>query len=411
MKSRKYILFGLVMILVLLSGIILGRFLTLRSALLNENGQVSISKVLDLYGKTKSEKVSFEQFWEVWNIIKEKYVDQPVNEVDLFYGAMGGMVAGLGDQNSFYFSPEKAKEFANDLSGEFEGIGAEIGIREGQLIVIAPLPNSPAELAGLRKGDKIFKINDEEIFGITLDEAVNKIRGKKGTTVKLNIRHFDSDVLEDIIVKRDIIVLSTVEWKMMDNAIAYLSINYFNQDTWSNFDKAVKDIIAKKPQGLILDLRSNPGGYLETAVDIASEWVKKGLIVLEKFSDGTENKYETRGSHRLSEIKTVVLIDGGSASGSEIVAGALQDYKLATLIGEVSYGKGSVQDFQVLADGSALKLTVARWFTPLNRQIDKKGIEPDIVLENMYEDISIDEKNGEINYTDLGIQKALEILQ
>lgn len=411
MKNKKYILFGSVIILTLLSGILLGRFFTLRSALFNEDGQVSVSKVLDLYGKTKSEEVSFNQFWEVWDIVKEKYVDQPVSDVDLFYGAMEGMVAGLGDQNSVYFSPEKAREFAKDLSGEFEGIGAEISLRDGQLVVVAPLPGSPAELAGLRRGDKIFKIDDEDIFGITLDEAVSKIRGKKGTTVKLNIMHSDSDVLEDVVVKREIITISTVEWNMMENSIAYLRINYFNQDTWGNFDKAVKDIIIKNPQGLILDLRSNPGGYLETSVDIASEWIKNGLVVLEKFSDGTENKYETRGSHRLAGMKTVVLIDGGSASGSEILAGALQDYKLATLVGETSYGKGSVQDFQVLSDGSALKLTVARWFTPLNRQIDKKGIEPDIILENMYEDISVNEKNGEINYTDLGIQKALEILK
>lgn len=411
MKNRKYILFGSIIVLALVSGILLGRFFTLRSALFNEDGKVKITKVLDLYGKTKSEEISFDQFWEVWNIVKEDYVDKPVDDTKLFYGAIEGMVAGLGDQNSVYFSPEKAEEFARDLSGEFEGIGAEIGLRDGQLLVVAPLPESPAERAGLRTGDIILKIDDEDTFGLSVDEAVAKIRGKEGTTVKLSVIHNDSEIIEDIIVTREVINVPTTEWKMMENNVAYLRINYFNEDTWGEFDQAVKEMLLKNPKGLILDLRSNPGGYLETSIDVASEWVDDGLIVSEKFNDGTENKYESRGTHRLAGMKTVVLIDGGSASGSEIVAGALQDYKFATLVGETSYGKGSVQDFQVLSDGSALKLTVARWYTPLDRQIDKKGIEPDVVLENMYSDVSVDEKNGEVNYTDLGIEKALEILK
>lgn len=411
MKNRKYILFGSVIALALISGMLLGRFFTLRSALFNEDGKVEITKVLDLYSKTKSSGVSFDQFWEVWDVVKNEYVDKPVDDTKLFYGAIEGMVAGLGDQNSVYFSPEKAEEFARDLSGEFEGIGAEIGLRDGQLLVVAPLPESPAERAGLRTGDIILKIDDEDTFGLSVDEAVAKIRGKEGTTVKLSVIHNDSEIIEDIIVTREVINVPTTEWKIMENNVAYLRINYFNEDTWGEFDQAVKEMLLKNPKGLILDLRSNPGGYLETSIDVASEWVDDGFIVSEKFNDGTENKYESRGTHRLAGMKTVVLIDGGSASGSEIVAGALQDYKFATLVGETSYGKGSVQDFQVLSDGSALKLTVARWYTPLDRQIDKKGIEPDIVLENMYSDVSVDETNGEVNYTDLGIQKALEILK
>lgn len=411
MKNRKYILLGSVIILALLSGILLGRFFTLRSALFNEDGKVEITKILDLYGKTKSSEVSFDEFWEVWNIVKEEYVDKPVDETKLFYGAIEGMVAGLGDQNSVYFSPEKAEEFARDLSGEFEGIGAEIGWRDNQLVIIAPLPESPAEQAGLRSRDKIMKINDQDVYNLSVDEAVAKIRGKKGTSVKLSVIHTDSETIEDITVIRNVISVPTTEWKMMDNNIAYLQINYFNEDTWGEFDQVVKEMFLQNPKGLILDLRNNPGGYLETSVDVASEWVKKGLIVSEKFNDGTENAYETRGTHRLSNMKTVVLIDSGSASGSEILAGALQDYESATLVGETSYGKGSVQDFQVLSDGSALKLTVARWYTPLDRQIDKKGIEPDIVLENMYADVLVDDKTGSINYTDLGIEKALDILK
>jgi len=344
-------------------------------------------------------------------MVKEKYVDQPVDGVDLFYGSMEGMIRGLDDENSVFLPPKKAEEFVKDLSGEFEGIGAEIGMRDGRLAVVAPLPGSPAELAGLRSGDKILKINGEDVFDISLDEAVSRIRGPKNTEVVLTVLHVGSEELEDVSIKRQIINIPTVEWEMKSDNIAYLRISYFNEDTWKEFDKIVKEIILEKPQGLILDLRSNPGGFLQTSIDVVSEWVENGLVVSEKFSDGTENEYNSRGLHRLSDLETIVLVDGGSASGSEIVAGALQDYDLATLVGIQTYGKGSVQDFEILPDGSALKLTVARWYTPDDRLIDGEGITPDVVLEEMFSDVEVEEKTGEVNYTDLGLEKAFELLK
>lgn len=396
-------------------GLFIGRTWSIKKEVVNENGQIEIRKVLDLYSASRSKDVSFTQFWDVWNMVKERYVSQPVNDEDLFYGALKGVVGGLNDPYSLYFSPEEAEAFANDLSGEFEGIGAEIGKKDNQMVVIAPLKGSPAEKAGLRAGDKIFAIDGKDTFSLELDEAVKNIRGPKGTAVVLTIAHEGKEVLEDIKIVRDKITVPTVEWEMksigsaQDNVV-YLRIAYFNQDTWGEFDKAVREFLPKNPKGIILDLRSNPGGYLDTSVAVASEWIKTGAVVAEKSSSQEENEYDTVGNHRLAGLKTVVLVDGGTASGSEIVAGALQDYGLAKIVGQKTFGKGSVQEFQVLPDGSAIKLTIAKWFTPKDRQIDKEGIVPDVVLDKMAEEIK-NEKGEVVDYKDLGLEKALELLK
>ncbi|MBU2542634.1 S41 family peptidase [Patescibacteria group bacterium] len=413
-NKRKFNI-TLVILLVLfffLSGLLLGRIWNISKLVTDgETGKVEISKVVDLYSKTRSSEVDFEQFWKLWNKVKEKYVDQPVNDVDLFYGAMKGLVGGLNDPYSIYFPPKKAEEFVKDLEGEFEGIGAEVGLRDNQLTIIAPLPESPAEKAGIKSGDKIYAIDGEETYNMELDLAVSKIRGPKGSEVKLTVSQDGLDELKEVVVVRDTINVPTVIWEMKDENIAYLRVSYFNGDTWERFDKAVKEIILQSPTGIILDMRSNPGGYLDTSVAVASEWVDKGVIVSEKFSDGQENQHRSLGSHRLSDIPTVVLVDGGSASGAEIVAGALQDYSVATVVGEKTFGKGSVQDFEILPDGSALKLTIARWYTPNGRQIDKEGIEPNVVLEKMFEINSEDEVTGKVDYRDFGIEKAMELLR
>jgi len=395
----------ILIILAFVIGLFLGGIWNIQKAVLNEDGSVNISKVLDIYSQTRSEEVEFDQFWDIWDMIKEKYVEQPVADVDLFYGALQGLVQGLDDPNSIYFPPQQATEFAEGLSGEFEGIGAEIGIKDKQLIIVAPLPGAPAEQAGLQPGDKIYAIDGEDAFGIALDEAVSKIRGPKGTEVKLTISHDGLEKIEEVSIVRETINIPTIAGEMQEGDIAYLRISYFNEDTWSEFDKTIRELLAESPQGFILDLRSNPGGFLETSVSVASEWVDTGLIVTEKFSDGTENSYKTRGKHRLSHLPTVVLIDEGTASGSEIVAGALQDYDLATIVGAQSYGKGSVQDFELLNDGSALKLTVAYWYTPAGRQIQDEGIAPDVIVEEMF----VETENEE--YLDKGLAKALELLQ
>lgn len=409
-KKRKIIISFLIL-LVFVSGLFVGRMWKIQSYLTDENGQVEISKVLNLYSKSRSSEVNFTDFWDLWDKVSKKYVDQPVSEGDMFYGAMEGLVAGLGDPHSVYFPPEKALQFAKDLSGEFEGIGAEIGLRDGQIAVVAPLSGSPAEKAGLLSGDKIYAIDEEDTFNMNLDEAVSQMRGPAGTDVVLTISRDNLSELKEIKITRDKITIPSVEWEMKDGNIAYLRISYFNQDTWTEFDRAVKDILKNNSKGIILDMRSNPGGYFDTAVDVASEWIPRGNIVSEQFSNDEKKDYISQGAHRFASIPTVVLIDGGTASGSEIVAGALQDYGVATIIGQTSYGKGSVQEFEVLPDGSALKITVARWYTPKDRGIDEKGVEPDFAIEEMYTDIVIGEDNGQIDYTDEGIKKALEILE
>ncbi|PLX28978.1 peptidase S41 [Candidatus Parcubacteria bacterium] len=393
------------------SGVMVGMARDLNEDLYDEEGNVEISRVVDLRGKTRSEEISFDQYWDIWDKIKARHVSQPVDEVSLFYGSLEGLVSGLDDPYSIYFPPQKAKEFTRDLSGEFEGIGAEIGLRDEQITVIAPLPGSPAEQAGLKPGSKIFAIDGEDIAGLSLEEVVLKIRGKRGTEVTITVTSNGFDTLEDIVIVRDTINVPTVLWEKKENGIVYLRVSYLNESTWMEFDKAVKEILLESPQGLVFDLRSNPGGYLDTSVRIAAEWVEEGAIVLERFNDGSEETYTAeQGRHRFVGIPTVTLIDQGAASGSEIIAGALQDHNLATVIGQTTFGKGSVQEFEILPDGSALKLTVAKWFTPHGRQIDEKGVEPDEIIEEMFIQIEGTEGLSEDDYIDKGVERALEIL-
>lgn len=390
-------------------GFFAGNAKSVKDEVTADNGSVDIKKVVDLYGRSRSDKVSFEQFWTVWNMVKSNYVEQPVDETKLFYGAIKGMVSGLDDPYSVYLPPQKAEEFAADLAGEFSGIGAEIGMKDEQLIVIAPLPSSPAEKAGLKPKDRIFKIDDKETQGLTVEEAVSKIRGPEGTTVKLTIASDGEDKIREVTLTRQKINVPTVIFEKKTNDIAYIRISHFNDETVTEFDDAVHKTLEMKPKGIILDMRSNPGGYLDASVDVASEWVKEGVVVKERFYDGKVRDYETTGKHRLADIPTIVLVDAGTASGAEIVAGALQDYGFATLVGEKTFGKGSVQNLEVLGDGSALKLTVAKWFTPKDRQISGQGIPVDVEMKEMFVK-NEKQKADEPQFTDKGVEKAIELL-
>lgn len=356
---------------------------------------------------TTIDRSDFTQFWQVWNTIKERYAYQPVDETKLYYGAIAGLVESLNDPHSLYLPPTEAKEFAQDLAGEFEGIGAEIDVRENQLIILAPLAGSPAEKAGLKARDAILLIDDKETAGLPVYEAVKKIRGPKGTQVKLLIRTGET-APRVVTITRATINVPTVTWEMKANNVAYIRISSFNEKTDTEFDKAVREVTAKKSRAVVLDLRSNPGGYLDRSIMVASEWLKSGVVVRERFVDNQVNEYQAKGRARLAGLPTVVLVDGGSASGAEIVAGALQDNGVAKLVGTKTYGKGSVQDFQEYADGSALKLTVAKWFTPKDRQIDKIGIMPDITVDPMFVTST---PGSPTPYVDKGLEKALELLR
>ncbi len=349
--------------------------------------------------------VDFNGFWDIWRTVHERYVHQPVSDVQMYYGSVAGMVASLGDPYSVFFDPDTAKKFSQELSGTFEGIGAELGIKKDKLTVIAPLPGTPAEKAGLKPGDWIVGIDGADTSGMLLDDAVSRIRGPKGTSVKLTVLHEGTRDPVELTIARATIVVQSVKWKMVSREgklIAVITLSHFNEDTEARFNEAVRSVLLENPSGVVLDMRNNPGGFLDTAVKVAGEWVPHDVIVEEKFSDGTKKDYNSDGNYRFADLPTVVLVNGGSASASEIVAGALKDHGKAKIVGEQTYGKGSVQDYSELADGSALKLTVALWYTPKGTSIDKNGITPDEVVKLSDEDYN--------NDRDPQMDRALELL-
>lgn len=402
-RARKYagIYFTIIMAVALFGlGVVTGQVLNNKTNVSQaaENSTWDASIINLNRSQNNSREVDFQQFWKVWDMVKSKYAKQPVKDSDLFYGAMQGMVAGLGDPYSVYFPPKDAEEFNKSLDGEFSGIGAEIGVKNNQLVIIAPLPGTPAEKAGLLPGDRVLAIDATSTAGMDSNSAVEKIRGTAGTAVKLTIMRAGFAKAKEFSIVRAKINVASVSFSVKNKNIGYIRIMQFNQDTVPGFDKAIKQLQDKKITKLIVDLRNNPGGYLDAAVSLASEWVPEGSVVSEKFSNGDTNNHATIGDHRLQNIKTVVLVNGGSASASEILAGALQDTKKATILGEQTFGKGSVQDFETLSDGSALKVTVAEWYTPAGKNINKQGITPDVVVKEDW----AKEKVGE----DAMLQKA-----
>ncbi len=338
-----------------------------------------------------NKSVDFNLYWDVMDILKNKYIDSDkILDTELFYGSLAGMVASLGDPYSVFLTPQVNKEFTEELSGNFQGIGAEIGLKKGILTIIAPLPGTPAEKAGLQPRDQVLAIDGVSTSGMGLDESVSRIRGEGGTEVVLTILSPDSEESRDVTIVRDVINIVSVSWSKKENNTAYIKLSYFNQDTEQQFRAVAKEVLASNPDQIILDVRNNPGGFLDVAILIASYWIEDDVIVQERFSDGTIDKYQSRGKPIFSDIPTVVLINEGSASASEIVAGALSDYGKAALIGMQSFGKGSVQDLIELSDGSSVKITIAKWLTPKGTTIDKEGLKPDIEVDLTKEDYDED---------------------
>lgn len=360
--------------------------------------------------------IDFNLFWELWDSLKTRYVDQDeITDKRLFYGALKGMTEAVGDPYTVFLDPQKTRSFNESMSGTFEGIGAEVGIKDGVLTIIAPLAGMPAEKAGLKAGDMVLAVNEEPTKDMTLDEAVNKIRGEEGTDVTLTILSQDSEETKDLTITRGVIKVDSVKTEILNGNIYKIEISNFNDDTEMLFNKAVEEIISKDIKGIILDLRNNPGGYLDTSVEVSSEWVEEGAVVIERFSDGSDKKYEARGMARLKDYPTVVLVNMGSASASEIVSGALQDYGEGIILGEKTFGKGSVQSLEPFSDGSSVKITVAKWLTPNGNSISEEGISPDIEVEYTLEDYKEDKTpqmdeaiktlNKMINGEDLNLEK------
>ncbi len=416
LQEKKYAIFKRIAVAALIIALMAvsfgaGMYATRRSEAVKQIADketVFLGKVLGKYSDSPQDKLSqdidFNLFWQVWDMLEEKYVDrEKLNEKEMFYGALKGLVSSPGDPYTVFMNPAVAQEFEEDLAGTFEGIGAEIGIRNDVLTIIAPLSDMPAEKAGLRAGDKIYAIDGESTAGITVDEAVNKIRGPHGTEVVLTISRDGLEEAKDISITRAVITVKSVKAELRDDKIFVVQISNFNDDTLDLFNKAIQEIIAKDPKGVILDLRNNPGGYLDTAIEAASEWVEEGVVVTEKFSEEKKDEYLARGKARLKDYNTVVLINQGSASASEIVAGALQDYNKAIVVGKQTFGKGSVQVLENLPDGSSVKITVAKWLTPNGNCINETGIKPDVEIDLTEEDYDAGK--------DPQMDKAVEILK
>lgn len=353
-------------------------------------------------------KINFSLFWDVWDLLKEKYVNSKELDANkLFYGAIKGMLAATEDPYTTFFDPNENKKFEEDISGNFEGIGAELGIKNSILTIIAPLPQSPAEKAGLRSGDKIIKIDGKTSSDMTIEEAVDNIRGKKLTKVVLTIFRDGNNDTQEINIERNIINVKSVTLELKENNIGYIKISRFGDDTVKSFSDALKTSQNKKVSGLILDLRNNPGGYLDASIDMASKMLPKNkVVVIEEDGNGTQQKMYTRGGDISSQIKTVVLINEGSASASEILAGALKENRdNITIVGKKSFGKGSVQELIPLSKNTAVKITVAKWLTPNGNQINEQGINPDEEIN-----LSEDDYNNN-NNKDPQLDKALDIIK
>lgn len=334
---------------------------------------------------TSTSQLDYSGVEELYDALKDGYDGELSNE-SIEDGLKAGLVKSAGDPYTEFLNAEASKEFNEDLNGSFEGIGAELGKEVQSIIIISPIDGFPAQKAGIKPGDIITKINDESAYDISVSDAVKKIRGEKGTKVKLDV--FRDNKVLNFEITREQINLPSVKSEVTPENIGIIKISRFGDDTEELVLKAAKDFKTKKVKGVILDMRGNPGGLLDQSVKVSSVWLPKGKLVLEEKRGGeVVNTFKANGNSILLEIPTVVLVDEGSASASEIVAGALRDNGVATIIGQKTYGKGSVQELKQLSDGGVLKVTIARWFTPAGKNIDKEGIEPDQKVEITEADI------------------------
>lgn len=368
--------------------------------------------ILEGQNGTSTLAADFDLFWRAWALLDAKYVNTKsatstkATDQDRVYGAIAGMVNAMGDPYTSFFPPEEAKAFQEQINGNFEGVGMELGVKEGVLTVIAALKSTPAEKAGIKSGDQILKIDGTITLDMKVDQAVKLIRGKKGTEVKLTIGREGVEPFE-IAVVRDVINIPTLDTKY-DQSTGIFTIRLYNftGNSTTLFRNALRDFVATKSNKLIIDLRGNPGGYLEAAVDMASWFLPAGeVVVREDFGPSQAEEVERSSGYNIfgPNLKIVILVDGGSASASEIFAGALSEYGKATLVGTQTFGKGSVQEYMKLDDKTSLKITIARWLTPKGISISDGGLKPQYEVKITPEDA----KAGK----DPQLDKAIELLK
>jgi carboxyl-terminal processing protease len=358
-------------------------------------------------GQTSAgQPAQFKVFWEAWTILQRDFYGPVPDNQQMTYGAIRGVLQTLDDPNTLLFDPQQTRLQESDLSGRFEGIGAVVSMNEdGELVIVTPMAGQPAEKAGLRAGDIILKVDDKEVKGLSLTEAVLLIRGPRGTKVRLTVFRLGEPSNLEFEVTRGEIETQTVSWRILDQApeVGYVRLLLFGERTTQELKTALNDLKRKGARSLIVDLRNNPGGRLDSAILVTSQFVKNGAVVYQHWTDGREKEYRAEPGGLATDIPMVLLINKGSASASEILAGAVKYYKRATLVGEKTFGKGTVQNIYPLSDGSTLHVTTAQWLTPDKHQIDGEGVAPDI--EVVLSDADIQARR------DVQLERAVQFLQ
>lgn len=345
----------------------------------------------------------FDPFWQSWDLVHELFIDQPVDEELMMQGAIRGMMESLGDQHSSYMDPDQYRQANIPLDGGYEGIGAWVDATGEYLTIVSPMPDSPAEKAGLLPGDKIIAVDGEDMTGLDGSLVIRKVMGPAGTQITLTILRDGEDEPFDVSLERARIVVPSVQYEMLDGDIAYIKLFSFSGPATEEFKAGLEELLDQEPVGMILDLRNNPGGERDAAVEITSQFIGDGVIMYQEYQDGRRDTFNAVKGGLATDIPLVVLVNEGSASGSEIVAGAIQDYERGTLVGMVTFGKGSVQNWIPLVDDQGLvRVTIARWLTPNERTIHELGVQPDIEIDLTEEDFLAE--------LDPQLDKAIEIL-
>jgi carboxyl-terminal processing protease len=398
-ESKKRFLPGILLAVLTLSSFFVGLFVGSNEL----QGQVGEKVNQEEVGA----EINFSPFWKTWKILNEKHIDaDTIEPEDKLWSSIEGLAASLGDPYTVFFPPQEAKEFQEEISGNFEGVGMEVGVKESRITVVAPLKGTPAERSGIKPGDSILAIDGTPTFGMTIDEAVDLIRGERGTEVLLTILREGEEKTRDISITRDKIQIPTLDTDNRSDGVFVISLYNFSANVETEFKQALSEFAVSGSNKLILDLRGNPGGYLDASVEIASYFLPSGKVIVREVGKGGEelNVFRSRGYDIVSETDTeiIVLVNQGSASASEILAGALSENGVATLLGEQTFGKGSVQEVVEITPETTLKVTIAEWLTPEGTSISDEGLEPDIVVE--YE---VDETNLEY---DNQLERAVEIL-
>lgn len=422
-KALRYILAGLLVLVLLTtsfaSGVLAGWSLPFRPASLFANSSTNLSTPApEQTGTPTSQPTSpsdlahsgskqldqlFTPFWDAWQLVHAEYVDQPVDDMLLMQGAIRGMLEALGDPHTAYMDPSQFNQLSVALDGEYEGIGAWVDTSSDYLTIISCMPDSPAEAAGLKPGDKVIAVDGKDMTGIDGELVRKQIVGPAGTQVTLTVLRNEQSKPFEVVVSREKILTPSVQSRMLESQVAYLRLYTFGDKSTQELKDALDTLLSQKPVGLILDLRANGGGYLTTAIEVGSQFVPDGPILYEQYGNGKEQAYPAIAGGLATQIPLVVLVDEGTASASEIVAGAIQDTGRGKLVGMTTYGKGSVQDWSELKNNQgAVRITIAHWLTPNKRLIDKQGLTPDIEVKLSEEDIQ--------NKRDSQLLKAVELL-